>query len=469
MNKHFLIFILFGYLITNVFSLTIGEKVEITRKVSAIDKLIDQKQLIKAHNELSKMKQQFNKKSEFTALIYYYTSKIDYLSGKNYAAEFSVNLAIENIDENLLDNKYKSSIYLLAADIYRTIGIYEKSNDYYYKVLKHSTLYDKNKAFLYLTLYFYNNELKDKAAFYFADITPKTLNDDDISVYKYLDNFLGWEQADTMNWGYKDPNIASFDIINDSVYIGLWNGGLFKYNYLTGNHVSINCGGTEIRDISSGDKNIYIAMNGNFSSIDKRTGHVKDLPELNGINCSKIEVYNEVAYIGTLAKGVIIYDSKKNKIDSLLEDNISLTKRSGEYIYVGTYSNKFYKIDPKDNSIKEIYLGLKSPVTDLIEINNTIYLSTFGNGIIKLNNKERIESAFLKNEYVLTMTTDNLNKIYCGTLGNGIYVLDGDNVSDFPTSVFFESKDIVKLKFYQGRLFIGTLGNGLIIKRIQYK
>ena len=61
---------------------------------------------------------------------------------------------------------------------------------------------------------------------------------------------------------------------------------------------------------------------------------------------------------------------------------------------------------------------------------------------------------------------ENKNIFYCGSLGNGIYSLDNEELSNFPISDFYIGNDIQKILYHCGYLFIATLGEGVLIKKM---
>jgi hypothetical protein len=63
---------------------------------------------------------------------------------------------------------------------------------------------------------------------------------------------------------------------------------------------------------------------------------------------------------------------------------------------------------------------------------------------------------------------ENKNIFYCGSLGNGIYSLDNEELHRFNVSDFYIGNDIQKILYHCGYLFIATLGEGVLVKRMSH-
>ena len=151
-------------------------------------------------------------------------------------------------------------------------------------------------------------------------------------------------------------------------------------------------------------------------------------------------------------------------------------KRFQNKILIATYNAKLYSFDINNKTLKEENMIKKNRhVIKEIQTNtdeNMICFATYGGGIFLYNNDTKKTKNYnqknypeIQNDYFMTIA-ENKNIFYCGSLGNGIYSLDNEELHKFQVSDFYIGNDIQKILYHCGYLFISTLGEGVLVKKM---
>lgn len=197
-------------------------------------------------------------------------------------------------------------------------------------------------------------------------------------------------------------------------------------------------------------------------------------------------------YIGTEGDGITILDSLKNK-KKILKEAIkteyikSLLHFNKEHLIIGTFSKGIVNYNLKTNSINNNFL----PSKFLQKINNAsvyalekendsvLWVGTFGEGLFKVNIKEKTYKSYKKSVYtnpvlisdrVRDIKIDSQNRLWVATQ-KGLNLLNLDNKEDLKEkkfkSFFYEKKtdsgfDILTVfEDKTNNIWVGTKGKGL--------
>lgn len=462
-------------------SITIREKIKLNNEISKATSFMYKNEYDKAKDVFLNIKNIYPT-SEYNTIANYFLAQIGYSTREFYSAIYYIDLAREELNDNRLIPSYKEKIKMLSALLYYETGLTSEAEKEFQTLLgcENSNFIETSR--LYLGLLSYEKNDTENARYYLFDVNPKLLGSKEKEIYQYLMNFVSWSKIETKEIGYKDPNICTLYAKNDVVYIGLWNGGLIRYNYIL-NEYGFFCAPTlpsdEVRVVHEVGNDLWIGTNNGIAKLSKRDDSITVIPTFENMRITDIYSDNSNVYIGTLGNGCIIYDIESEKCSQILDNaNISTMKRFQDKLLIATYNAKLYSFNMNDKILKEeSFLKKNRHVIKEIQGNknmDTLCFATYGGGIFLYNSKtkkvkvyDQKNCAEIGNDYFMT-AAENENVFYCGSLGNGIYSIANEELHKFPVSDFYIGNDIQKILYHCGYLFIATLGEGVLIKKMTY-
>lgn len=176
-------------------------------------------------------------------------------------------------------------------------------------------------------------------------------------------------------------------------------------------------------------------------------------------------------WLGT-SEGVYKFDGKTavqiGKDNPILKKEITaLFIDSKEVAWIGTKQGKVYSY--KNNKIDSVIISKNNEekITSICEINATICISTYGNGIFICNNKQVVNinsENGLGDNVVYKLATDNKNSLWCATDGG---ITEIKNLATKPTFKIISNKiglpdNIVRdISFEENRLVISMQDSGV--------
>lgn len=462
-------------------SITIREKIKLNNEISRATSFLYKNEYNNAKDILLNIKNIYPT-SEYNTIANYFLAQIGYSTRDFYSALYYIDLAKEELNDNRLISSYKEKIRMLSALLYYETGLTSEAEKEFQILLSCENANFIETSRLYLGLLSHEKKDPENARYYLFEINPKLLNSKEKEIYRYLMNFVSWSKIETKEIGYGDPNICTLYAKNDVIYIGLWNGGLIRYNYIL-NEYSFFCAPTlpsnEVRAVHEAGNYLWIGTNNGIAKLSKRDDSITVIPAFENMRITDIYSDNVNVYIGTLGSGCIIYNIESEKYHQILDNaNISTMKRFQDKLLIATYNTKLYsfnmnnKILREESFLKKNRSVIKEIQTDKNE--TMLCFATYGGGIFLYNNKTKKVKNYnqkncseINNDYFMT-TAEHENIFYCGSLGNGIYSLDNEELHKFPVSDFYIGNDIQKILYHCGYLFIATLGEGVLIKKMTY-
>jgi hypothetical protein len=448
-----------------------------TKTFKKIDALIGQKKFTDAKLLLSRSKPD-DGTSPVNLLINYYFSKITYYEKDYFSASYFISTALNDESLKMFPLEIQTDVRLLAGKTFYRIGLYGKAADLFYLCIN-SDLENKNELYLYLC----DILLKKKSGidgirnFYFK-VVRKKLDGEDRALYDALSNDILWEKIDTSSVGFNDPNVSDILVDKDQLYIGLWNGGFCRYDYVKRNFnfffgriISDN-----IRTIYQNRNFLYVGTMAGVTRIDTQTSEYYDIPELANIAITSIQEDGTNIYFGTLSSGIFVYDKGAGKFKNVGKDiipNIAGLFLLNNVLYITSYKGGLYYYRSGGiMNVKNRHIP-GSPITDMIRIKNKLWFTTFGNGLYSFDlvtgrvANFPVAGAGNDENFCLCMNVYR-DRIYCGTLGKGIFTFDPKNSSW--EKLFIPEKykvsDIKKIIFKNNTMFIGLLSEGIIKKNL---
>ncbi|MCG8572116.1 MAG: hypothetical protein MJB14_18430 [Spirochaetes bacterium] len=463
------------FLIHKTSPIILTEKIKIHQQIKEAASLIEQKNYQTALSILLAIKQKYPK-TEFLAIANYYLGLIEFQQKKYFDALFYSEQALKSHKTFRITPYYQNKFHFLSAQVYQALKINDKAIYYYLKCLSDSNQ-TAQLAYLNLAKLYLQNKNYEYALFYLKRVKKGSFLKDNQELYQYLKNVIPWQQIDTTQIGYHDPNINSLVLDKDTLYIGLWNGGIIKYNYILEDYQWITTDkiiANEVRSIFLDKRFLYIGTQNGFTILDKRDHSYTHLEELNNISISTICADQNFLYIGTIGNGLFIYDKKSLKIVSNIKEkiiNISKLFILSDQLVISTFSGSLYQWI--DSQLKLFYgMGKPTaPITDVLIKDQYCWFSTYGEGIYLFDRKKNKFSQFysgnsqLSNDYCLCIASLG-DTIICGTLGDGIFSYFGEKWQSYPISDLYLGEDIQDIVVDDDFLFIATLGEGILIKQL---
>ncbi|HOJ65128.1 MAG TPA: hypothetical protein PLE45_11995 [Spirochaetota bacterium] len=476
MRKNILLILIIFILTTKTFSIIIEDKINAKSKLVEVNKLINEKKYEEAISILNNIFEKLGD-TEFASFVNYYLAIIEFNKKNYYKAFYFIESALNDNKFYLVSKENKIKMKLLYAMICYKLDMIDNAISYFKEVRDYSIVY-KDEVNLYLSeIYFRKKDDKNSASYYFKYINVNKLSSDQQYLYYYLENFLLWSQIDTSNINYRDPNINSLLVDKDNLYIGLWNGGLILYNYILESYNVISLSqytSEEIRALWRDNRRIYVGTTNGVAIIDKRNGSIKNEETLTNVSITSISGNDDTVYYGTIGKGLICKDKNDNQFFQIIDnENISALYYANSSLYIGTYNGNVYKYE-NDNLIKLTELSfLNKAITSFLLDGSNLWITTHGQGIVLYNtHKKKIKIYSTKtkeigNDFILCSTIKD-DRIYFGTLGNGIIFFDKNvnKFNNFKISDMYITNEIRSIQFSEEFMFIGTLGYGVLQKRL---
>lgn len=475
------ILILFLCCVFPIQSITIREKIKLNGEISKVTSFLYKNEFDNAKNILLNIKNTYPT-SEYNTIANYFLAQIGYSTRDFYSALYYIELAKEELTDNRLTPSYKEKIRMLIALLYYETGATVEAEKEFQALLGCENINFIETSRLYLGLLSYEKNDLANARYYLLNINPKLLHSKEKEIYHYLMNFVSWSKIETKDIGYGDPNICTLYAKNDVIYIGLWNGGLIRYNYILDEYNFFHAPtlpSNEVRAVYEAGNYLWIGTNNGIAKLNKRDDTFTTIPSFENMRITDIYSDNNNVYIGTLGNGCIIYNLESEEYYRILDNaNISVMKKFQNKLFIATYNAKLYSFNISNKNLKEESLLKKNRcVIKGIQSNadeDTLCFVTYGGGIFLYNDRTKKVKNYnqknypeITNDYFMT-AAENENIFYCGSLGNGIYSLDNEGLHKFSVSDFYIGNDIQKILYHCGYLFIATLGEGVLIKKMTH-
>jgi len=480
MKKKIIIALLFSIALSALECIVLEDKISINRRLSVVRSYIKQKDVEKAGFILNSIKNE-NYDSEFASISNYYLALIEYEQNNFYQSLYYIESAYNNPNFDLLIDYYKSEIrYLLGLSYYKS-GMYDDIIEVFSDAPDFFADSVEKKSHIHLllsdVLVRRKNE-KNKALFYYSQIDKSTLNKENMDLYIYLEDTVLWDKIDISQIGYKDPNVSAILVDKDNIFIGSWNGGLIQYNYILEKYsyyAGESLSSSNIRYLYNDGRYIYIGTDDGLNYYDKRDGRFRFFEETKGTSISSIVADGDNLYIGTLGQGLIIYNKKDKKFygnSKELLNNVAYLYIFDDTLAISTYSGDLYFYN-NENFSRIDSIKINSPITSINKIGDNLWYSSYGEGIVKYSLKDKkyvyfsTKNGRIKDDYILC-SGYYTGKIYFGTLGNGIYIYDIEleKWDLFEISNYYYGVSIKNIVFSDNVMFIGTLGEGVLKRTI---
>jgi len=272
-------------------------------------------------------------------------------------------------------------------------------------------------------------------------------------------------------------NVSLLEVDRDDLWVGTWTGGIFRYSLALDMWEEIKKPVASLTVNSSHGvvfEENYIWLLG-YNWLARYWKHSSRVEPLDRTRPpSKIQdmvLYQDRIFLATAGNGIYVLD--KDRInwekDPRFEKAgpfINALIPSDEGFWICTTDRGLYYWDGEDLS-QEItgFPGLN--VTTLIEDKDTLWVGTYGRGLLEIEQDKRTLYSSRLNQFpddwIISSLQTDLYRIW-GTLGGGIYLQDesGRNIT-LTLQDGLASMDIAALAWYNNALYVGNLGGGITV------
>lgn len=278
----------------------------------------------------------------------------------------------------------------------------------------------------------------------------------------------------------KDNFIKSLGIIKKTKLIGSNVGNLY-FVFEDGSQKKLNTSGNSapINQIIKSDTGyLALSQNGELYAIDLKGNLCQYQLKTNQIYRTLV-IHKGLLYFGT-NKGIFEYTFKDKDLHysstliTFQEEDIDILKSINETLFVGTVSNGLYSY--KNNLKATVSLGNdlhKEHIKDIIEHYGTLYVSTFGNGVFKLNSNpsplkkdQNLEPySNLNSSYINTLFIDKENTFWLGSYGDGLIRLHNQEFVTYDYETTITHKEISSLYINNNCKYLGVEGGLFVLSK----
>lgn len=195
-------------------------------------------------------------------------------------------------------------------------------------------------------------------------------------------------------------------------------------------------------------------------------------------NIQFVFAFNEHVLFGT-SKGLFVYDVAKGVYNEITlnskPNSISFIGEINHRFLIGTKAGILYQLDSTLTNVSVVNLGIKlsNPITDIIKKDdNTIYLSTDGDGLFQLDKSFSITNQYkedsnnensISSNGIYDILLGNENIIWIATYGGGINYFDSNGFPFQKIQHKFNNKNSIVANFTRsiakdtnGNIWFGT-------------
>jgi len=373
-----------------------------------------------------------------------------------------------------LEEQEKQLSKALLAEFFRSQGLWVDAYPLYQELYR----YQPHGALAFREYYHYQGKDPNRAKFYFQRIgsfTPQGKRE--LDLYYFLKKQWAFESLTEVNQQLIDKNISIIHKIEDDFWIGTWNGGLLRYSLSEGRGRSFfesrgSIAPRTVRSIHQEKDILYVAT---FQGIFRyHTG--RDLwqnmsfpPEIPSERLQVLVFWKNRPLIGTLGSGLLAWENESwEKVSSRELQYITALAPDPDapLLWIGTLNNGVFVMDEEGRLSRPFSKKVDNVIFFHWDKNKTLWMGTYGNGLYQyeknnLHSFQKGDGTILDN-WVLSVV-ESPQGLYFGTFGQGLIFFNGEDWKRHSLWDAIPSQDISSLSFSQGRLFIGTLGEGVLI------
>jgi len=271
-------------------------------------------------------------------------------------------------------------------------------------------------------------------------------------------------------------NVSVFALDKDDLWVGSWSGGVFRYSIpleewevIKEPVESLTVNSTYA--ISVETDRVWLTGYNWFSYYQKSSSQIRSYRQSIPGRIRDFIIWQDHSYMGTAGGGIYRYENYSGKWEPYppmekagWQINQLVLSDKGFWICTADRGLYFWNGRQLSNEISG-FPGLN--VTTVEEWNNSLWIGTYGQGLIQLSEEERYiyseQNSQLTDDWILcSLKTEDY--LFLGTLGGGIQYFNRNG--DYAILTLQEglySMDIAALTWYNQSLYVGTLGGGISV------
>lgn len=377
-----------------------------------------------------------------------------------------------------LSEPEKSIIYLELGFRCYNSRLFDRAYEFFSLVAAENLVGTSRLRYAELGVY-YKNWPPAKTLEFIKGINPETLVGRDQEIYRFLLSRALWERVEISSAGITDPSLSALALDGEDVWGGTWNGGIFRYSRSSREITVLRSGKYKllpnaITSIHTDRFGIWFAALDGISRYNKVTGEWSTIAIPDEVQPERIQKFVRimgVMFLATVGHGLWRYINgnwERVNLDRVGANINGVFPRDERSLFLATRDRGLFIWNPSNNILQSLSGSQDAPinVTSVVQIDDTIWVGTYGEGLFSLNVNQgrwrrfRQTNGDIPDDWVMTLTAVG-STLFVGTFGGGIAV---QNQSGF---TFLEDlgspKDIVAIQHHRDRLYLGTLREGLWI------
>ena len=417
-----------------------------------------------------------------------YAERAWFLLSEAWIAKKDKNKAIEVL-KKYIKSFNKKSINLEIKAFFEIANLMYSINNYKESLfwLKKITGLTNNQFFLKESLYMEAeiiwNIFKDREYSYNSILRYLSLTNltyEERVKGKILLNRIRWQYIGRKE-GLKDDCVSAIAFDKDDIWFGLWMGGIARYTRSRENiYIFTTQDGlisNYIRDIQIDENEIWVATFEGICRYDRAKAKWERFNQIPGVGSQRIKsvlVEPDTVWFATLGYGIYrlnrhtkIWDSFKNLALNIVK--IRKSPYNGSIVFAALSSGviilkpdgSFIKVFIPKTDVSDNYITVK----DIDFYNEKILIATYTSGIFLCNlDGDNIKLLWQPKSYISTIRVKN-NKLFVGTLGDGLLIKDlitGEE-EKITVSDGLLSSSILTIEFEKDYIWLGTVDNGVNI------
>ncbi len=281
---------------------------------------------------------------------------------------------------------------------------------------------------------------------------------------------ISWEYI-SRSEGLPNESISDMKWEGNNLWIGMWTGGLAKYSgdsqqltiYRNKRNGLIS---PQVRNIMVAGNKIWISTYDGLCYYDtKKIRWVREKGKLGHSLVKMIKIVNSDYYASILGSGLYRYDNKKNRWQLFFNKSRQVTDflEFNNKLYLSTLDHGLFVY--KNNNFVNITGNYC--IKTLCGFDGMIWAGTHSKGILLINNNDMIEKELtvkdgLSSDYVETIESIS-NKLLIGTLGGGVCIFHPETGNFYIMDIKqgLPGNDVIRIAFKNNKIWFGTISGGI--------
>ncbi len=331
-----------------------------------------------------------------------------------------------------------------------------------------------------LSLYFAEDSAS--ARLYFHRIVPSNIPLSEFPLYREVSVRLFWSIITPAGLGLDDGNISSLTVDGDDVWVGTWNGGVSRYS-VSASHADPFPLPAFSRSIEIADRRVWIGTAEGLAWYGKSSGRWGAEEDFQSPTPRKVQVVRQAAgslFVGTLGDGLfrradtgweqVSYGDLPGRFITCIAAD-----RGSSRLFIGTMNRGLVIYDLKTGAMSTLAETVPAFTSENIgtilpDSEGRVWIGTNGDGLSVWSPGKGSLRHFTKatkeisDDWILA-SCETDRALYFGSLGGGVgvYLKGTDSWKHLGISDGLASLDVAAIAWRRPYVFFGTLGAGVSV------